>query len=305
MTTETEGHPGYGMPLGLGDTLASLLADADVVKAQERANARSLLRKLYRAYVRGELRSQDVEREQRTRQGLALAQQGPGHAALSLFLALALLDERRPESVALALVPAEQEPATRATAAVLKGRASEALGDQASVDVCVEVLVREKARLLLALLLGGLEIMSTEKGIRASVEADSLSLEAAAQRLLYLHRLSEEQGLRHPVDSILQAFRSNLQGEYEEAYQAFWWHEYGQPTTDQKEGWLVKAPIAADQLQKETGGRAQAGLEEFAELVRLLAIEDPFDMWNELARLISADWPEGLSAEEAVSQGRE
>jgi hypothetical protein len=46
------------------------------------------------------------------------------------------------------------------------------------------------------------------------------------------------------------------------------------------------------------------GLEEFTELVRRLAIEDPFDMWDELARLISADWPEGLSAEDAVSQGR-
>ena len=103
---------------------------------------------------------------------------------LSLFLGGALLYEGRFEAVVQALGPAEQQPTTKATAAALNGIALEELGDQVAVGNCIQVLLREKARLQLAELLENLEISSTTRGIRASVEADSLGLEAAAQRFL-------------------------------------------------------------------------------------------------------------------------
>jgi hypothetical protein len=71
------------------------------------------------------------------------------------------------------------------------------------VGSCVLVLEREKALPLLALLLGDLEIISAEMGIRASVDADSWALEAAAVRFLEAHRLSEEHGLPHPLGATL------------------------------------------------------------------------------------------------------
>ena len=103
----------------------------------------------------------------------------------------------------------------------------------------------------------------------------------------------------------MRTLRSNLEGRYEEAFQAFWWHEFNPPAADRKEAWFSWAAKVAARLQKATGGRALEVLDEFAELVCLLAIEDPFERWDEIARLVSADWPPGLSAEEAVRQERE
>ena len=45
-------------------------------------------------------------------------------------------------------------------------------------------------------------------------------------------------------------------------------------------------------------------IEQLEEFVWLMSIEDPFERWEELAKLVGNDWPEGLTAAEAVAEGR-
>ena len=310
MATEAVGRRSHGLPSGLGGVLAALLADPEVAKAQQRANDPDLLRRLQKAWVRGQLRSQDVEKAQGTPQGKTLAQHGPGRAALSVFLAVALAEERQFGRVAQVLGPAEQDPRTKASAAAasaaaLKARAFEELGEEASADVCINALEKDQAYRWLTPLFQNLEIVSANRGVMAVAAGDSRQFEASALRFLAIHHRSVEQGFQHPMDSTLNAFRLNLQGQHEEAFQALWSYGYDQPSPDERENWLTRAPMERERLLEEADGQALEALEEFAELVRLLAIEDPFERWDELARVISADWPEGLSKEDAVSQGRE
>lgn len=46
-------------------------------------------------------------------------------------------------------------------------------------------------------------------------------------------------------------------------------------------------------------------VEEFLELATLLAIKDPFERWKVLGKMISAKWPKGLSAVDAIRELRE
>jgi tetratricopeptide (TPR) repeat protein len=54
---------------------------------------------------------------------------------------------------------------------------------------------------------------------------------------------------------------------------------------------------ASDELQEV--------IEEWELAVRLLAIKDPFEGWRALAKEISKDWPEGVSAVDAIREQRE
>ncbi|MCH9018249.1 MAG: hypothetical protein IIB89_10885 [Chloroflexi bacterium] len=62
-------------------------------------------------------------------------------------------------------------------------------------------------------------------------------------------------------------------------------------------------------IGKETGESVppdlQAALDELELMVRLLAIEDPFEGWREFTKEISKVWPKDISAVEAIREQRD
>ena len=68
-------------------------------------------------------------------------------------------------------------------------------------------------------------------------------------------------------------------------------------------GDVVEGVLEEFRLRLKSEAESTA-LEEFQETVRFLSIEDPFERWAELSRVIGRDWPENLTAEEAVRRQR-
>jgi hypothetical protein len=305
MTTEAPARSGYGTSFGVGGVLACLLGRTEVAKALQKSNAQRIVRSMHRSLLKHELRAGAVEESMGSAKGRTLAQLPFGRVTLGVFLALAVLDERRFESVAPALAQVEQEPTTRPMAVGLRGLALEELGDAASADACIRALAEQESRYWLGLLLQSQEVVGVSAGIRAFAEGRIDVFDNAARRYLTLIRHGTEQGFPHATGSTLEAFRLSLVGGYAASFDAMWVCQYWQSSPDERKGWLLRAPIERKRLEEETGGRALEALDEFTELVRLLAIEDPFERWDELARLISADWPEGLSAVDAIREMRE
>ncbi|MSQ22094.1 MAG: tetratricopeptide repeat protein [Dehalococcoidia bacterium] len=62
---------------------------------------------------------------------------------------------------------------------------------------------------------------------------------------------------------------------------------------------------AVEEIKNALPAEDKETFEEFMLGLRLMSIRDPFKAWDELAKLISKDWPEGLSAVDAIRQERD
>lgn len=285
---------------GLAKSLSQLIRYPDVVKSIQRAHASNMLRRMLDRLETGTLTSRDVEQAIDSVPGKTLKQFAHGEAILSLIHSVAFLYERSPARAVAVVEPANRDTLTKTVARDLKLAAFEYQGSVKEADgLLSEILAEsppEERKKRIYQNLGGLNV---EKGMIAVAHADIEPLEVAAERFIALEKEAKQLGLSDALQSAIAIARDALNGNFESVQKAF--------DVPEERAAKHKRIIEGDNkaLNRLTEGKAIACLEEFAETVRLLAIEDPLDRWNELAQLIGREWPEGLSAEEAVRQIRE
>lgn len=285
---------------GLAKSLGQLIRYPDVQKSIQRAHASNMLRRMLDRLETGTLTSRDVEQAIDSVPGKTLKQLAHGEAILSLIHGLAFLYERTPARAVAVVGPADRDTLTKTNARYLKLAALEYQGNAKEADDLLGDLLAESSseawKKNIYQSLGGLNV---EKGMIAVAHADIEPLEVAAERFVALEKEAKKLGLSDAVKSVIEIAHDALNGNFESVQKAL--DVPGERAAKHQQ--LIEGDIKA--LNRLTEGKATACLEEFAETVRLLAIEDPLARWNELAQLIGREWPEGLSAEEAVRQIRE
>ena len=141
--------------------------------------------------------------------------------------------------------------------------------------------------------------MNVEMGLLAIAQLNSEALEDAADRFISLDQLAHSLELPEALASAIASNEYILTGDFESACRLL---NVPRPLTSKA---IRGLRLYAERLNQACNGRARDILGDFTETVALLSISDPFDRWDELASLIGRDWPEGLSARDAVLQLRE
>lgn len=300
MVTSTVARTQVMPVVGLTKFLDQLFRSPDIAESINRARASTMLKRMADHLLMGTLTSREVTQAIASVPGRTLKQLAHGDAILSLIHGVAFLYERNPVEAVAVMRPAERDALTKTVARFLKLTALESQGNVPEADgLLMEILLEDRSTKWAKRIYQTLGSVNAEKGMIAAAHNDAATLEFAAERFIVLEKGAKEFGLPGSVWSVIEINRDALSSNFESVQKAM----------------DVPAELAAknkraieagkESLSQLTEGKATDCLEEFAETVRLLAIDDPLDRWNELAQLIGREWPEGLSPEEAVRQIRE
>jgi protein-tyrosine-phosphatase len=271
----------------------------EVGRLVQRAQAKRALSQLLRRLAEGKLRPEEVTSLLSGSQGKALLP--PGRALLWFLHGVALLSKNQAHQALGSLEKAQSNRITQMAATSLKAVALEWEGLHQEVTPCLDSLYRsgEKDLLEVSYLLLGLYLVG--KGAAALSQNDSIVVEVAAKRFIALQHQAKSQDcheslvssfalivaiFNRDVAAVLELLPGNLDKQRRRQAQR-----------------NVSETLAT--FSEELIAQATGAVQEFKELVRLLAIEDPFEGWKALGSYVWRNWPKDISAVQAIREMRE
>ena len=273
-----------------------LLQHPEVVKSLQSAYAWGKIRALMTCLLAGQLTSVQVQEFLRSPSGKTLVLYAHGRPIIALVNALALVKEQQWQKALEQTSQALADPLTRQSALLLKAVIHEVQGDYSLADdlVLSEVETPDFVREAVV----GLASVSIAMGTIGMAESCPGVVESCALRLREIGTLANRPGVSQASGFAFALTEAWLSGRFQEYLDQL----NLTPLLDESTKRLMFKAMEADlaRFAEATGGLALQYFADFRETVELLSISNLEERWNRLSTLVGRDWPEGLTATEAV-----